>query len=165
MHRECDLVDDLAGVWTDRMTADDPVAGGDDHDLAAGCAVGPCTIRVGEFVAVNLYVRVLFDRLGFGEPDMGDLGIGERAPRHQLGRPTATREEHVPHGHRCVVGRGVREVGPTVGVADHIDRPDARAAAVVDDDTGRCRLDPETVEAECSRVRHPPGRHEEAGGG
>ncbi len=96
---------------------------------------------------------------------MGEFGIGERAPRHQLGGGAATGQEHVAHRDHGVVCGGVRELGAAgCRVTDDVDARHERAIAAVDVDTAGPGGDTEPIEPQRIDVRRPSGRNDEAGG-
>ena len=99
---------------------------------------------------------------------MRELGIGEGAPRHEIGAGRTTGEEHVAHGpHRCVSG-GVGEPVAVGDVADRVHGAERRARALVDDHatTGAgADVDAELVETEAVDVRATPRRHHDRGRG
>jgi len=61
---------------------------------------------------------------------MRQLGVGERAPRRELRRRAAAREEHVTNCKHGIVRSDVCEVGPALGgVPHHVDARHERAVA------------------------------------
>jgi len=77
-----------------------------DHEAPYGVAIGSGPVGVGEVQPTYPdLVTVHLAGLRLGEAGVGQLGVGEGAPRHQLADDSLPGEEHVPHGtHRLVAG-------------------------------------------------------------
>ena len=132
--RQRELADQLAGARRERVRADDPALRGDDPQLALVGALGPGAVGVRQVLAPDAHVAVavLGARLCLRQPGVRELGIGERAPRHEEVAAAGARQEHVAHGARGLVAGGVREQVAPRDVARRVDRAHARAQPAVD---------------------------------
>jgi hypothetical protein len=139
------------------VRADDPSRGGDDRDQPVVGRLGPRAVGVGEVAAVDLDVvgAEPGDRLGARQPGVGELGIGERAPRHGVLAGGPAREEHVADRADALVPGRVRELEPPGDVPRRVDRRDGRAQRGVDLDPLRPDGDADLLEAELADLRAP----------
>ena len=103
--------------------------------------------------------------LGHRDPGVGQLGVGERAPRHDLRAAPPTGEEGVTHGLHRFVGSDVGEAVAAGRVAGNVDAANAGAPAIVDLHAIRTDGDTKLFEAQPFYVRHTPYRHQHRFGG
>ena len=96
--RQRELVDHLTGRGCEDVSADDPPLVGDHDDRSARRVVGTRQVVVREILSPDLdVVTVRSARLGFGHPDVRELGIRERAPGDARGHPALAGKEHVAY--------------------------------------------------------------------
>src|SRR5215211_5326527 len=163
--RQRELMDHLRRVRRENVRAHDPLAVGDDHDRTLRRAVGARPVGVDQVLAPDLDVVGAEPLLGLarGQSGVGELRIGEGAPRDEVGHPALSGKEHVAHRSHSLVSGHVGEQVPAGDVAHGVDRVDLRARPVVDQHTVAVEPDPEALQAEAVDVRPPAGADEDLG--
>ena len=101
-------------------------------------------------------------RLGLGQADMGELGIGEGHPRDDvLVHLHGQAKQRVPDDEAGMIVGEVGELPPARDVADGIDAPVGGLEPLVDDDPAAVVCDAGLLEAETVGVRAAAGRDQE----
>src|SRR6266536_1396782 len=155
-HRHGGLVDPLAGQRRDRPRAEQhpPAAVGHQPQLAVRLAlVGPGPRqRRGQVDGGRGHVVALLARLRLGQPDGGQLRVGEHHPRHALvARPARAAEQVGGHHPPLVLG----DVGEQRHPGHVADRPDPLGdpAAAVDRHAAPAGLDADGLKPQARRAR------------
>src|SRR5215212_10065908 len=133
--------------------------------IAPFVAASARAVGVDQVLAPDLDVAGAEPLLGLarGQPGVGELAVGEGAPRDEVGHLALPGEEHVAHRAHALVSGHVGEQVPAGDVADGVDRVDLGARPVVDHHPVAVELDPEALQAEAGDVRPPACADEDLG--
>jgi hypothetical protein len=101
-------------------------------------------------------------RFGFGQADMGELGVGEGHPRHEIRvHLHGQAKQRVPDDETGVIVREMGELAAAHDVADGIDAPVGGLEALVHHDAAAVAGNAGALEREPVRVRFAAGRDQE----
>ena len=163
-HRERRLRDELAGLRSDDVRAEDPPvrAGRDELHQAVALAEGERPARGLEREARRLRVGVPLLRLRFGEPDRRHLRVGVDDVRdHLVVHLRVLAEDHVDRD--LALGRSdvgeLRRADLADAVADRPDAAHVRAHPVIHDEAEALALQPRALDA--AVVRDAAGAEED----
>jgi phosphatidylglycerophosphate synthase len=170
LHRERAVLDELAGVRTDDLGADQLPAADSSEEAAsrgheldeANCSLFDSRpIDAAHRIGDDLDSLVQLARLFFGQAEMRDLGIGERHPGHDALVDPRPFSRSVQPGHAPLVGPDVRELQPAGHVAGGEDVRRARPPARVDPDVAAVELHAERLQPEAADAADAPHRNKE----
>ncbi len=166
-HGTHEFGDQLARVRSDDRHAEDAVAaGGRDHfDEAAGLTFGDGPIKIVDSVACHVDGQALRQRLGLGQANAGDLGVGEHGPWYDrvidAEFPEAT-EQRVHRAIPALVTGGMSQLIRPRDVAAGKDVRVRRLQILVDGDGSvRLQFDAEFLQPKACRHGAAAGRHED----
>lgn len=160
--------DQFRGVGSNRLGAQQPIGRGigDPLDEAAGMSGSQRFAEVGKGEFADFNRPILFFRLGFGEADTADFGIGEDTGRHEGVESGSAFCEEIFGDDDALASGGVRELWSAIDVADREDGGRPGSPLGIDRNmSGRCGLDADSGEIEFSGHRSPSdGDQHEFGG-
>ena len=151
--RERGFGDQFRGVGSNRLGAQQPIGRGigDPLDEAAGMSGSQRFAEVGKGEFADFNRPILFFRLGFGEADTADFGIGEDTGRHEGVESGSAFCEEIFGDDDALASGGVRELWSAIDVADREDGGRPGSPLGIDRNmSGRCGLDADSGEIEFS---------------
>src|SRR5690606_8559899 len=138
-NRKAPGLDHLAGVLTDhRGTEDRATPAGHHLDHAAGPPFGTGAVVLGVWPSHDADAAMAPPRLGFGQPDMVEPGVGKRHLWDDVRIDPRGKPEHGDPDHEAgMIAGNVGELMLADDIADGVDAPVRRAKRPVHLDAGR----------------------------